>query len=667
MTKIFSLICAGLLSLALASAQAPSSQNSLDLDGVNDYVQTSFPGITGTAPRSVEAWIKLSVTTDPNAGGVQQIITDWGVFATGSRFTFNVLWNNAIRLEVSGSGLSGTIAVNDGQWHHVVGVYDPNATNQLALYVDGVLDNTGNIPTPINTASGNMRIGQRVDGARHFDGSIDEVRIWNIPLSQAQVQANFTQSLCSLAGVLAYYQFDEGVAGGNNMGVNTLPDLSGNNYNGTLQNFALNGQSSNWVQGVILTPGVGTSATINATSCGPYTSPSGTYVFTSSGTYADTILNAAGCDSLLTINLNIGEASFDTIAVDACGFYTSPGGQFLTASGNYQDTIVNAAGCDSILSINLTINSGSSNAIAVTSCGNYVSPSGNQTWTVSGVYQDTVLNSVGCDSVITIDLTIGMNSTESLFETACDSFVSPSGLYTWTSTGSYLDTIPNAAGCDSILVIGLQINQSSSSAMTVVSCGPYTSPSGNYVWSNSGTYRDTILNQDGCFEYLTLNVDVVEIDTSVVRINRDLIAQASGVSYQWLDCNSNFAPILAANQQTYTPDDPGTYAVEISDNGCVDTSACFTISSGLSLPDDFSSANMQVYPNPSAGQFVLDLGMVYEQVEYRLYSLRAKLVLEKRSAKRQYIPLDLSKQPEGVYILEVEIEGRRYSSRISKL
>jgi hypothetical protein len=86
----------------------------LDFDGTNDYVQTTYSGISGTADRTIEAWIKTTANFIPNAGGLQGVIVDWGTFSTGQRFTFNVLWSNAIRLEVGGNGVSGTIPVNDG-------------------------------------------------------------------------------------------------------------------------------------------------------------------------------------------------------------------------------------------------------------------------------------------------------------------------------------------------------------------------------------------------------------------------------------------------------------------------------------------------------------------------------------------------------------------------
>jgi hypothetical protein len=87
-------------SIALLSIFNTNAQNGLNLDGTDDFVQTTYSGISGNATRTVEAWIKTTANCDPGNGGVQKVIADWGAFTTGARFTFNVLWSNAIRLEV---------------------------------------------------------------------------------------------------------------------------------------------------------------------------------------------------------------------------------------------------------------------------------------------------------------------------------------------------------------------------------------------------------------------------------------------------------------------------------------------------------------------------------------------------------------------------------------
>ncbi len=107
----------------------------------------------------------------------------------------------------------------------------------------------------------------------------------------------------------------------------------------------------------------------------------------------------------------------------------------------------------------ITLSAGSAETtetITANVCDSYTSPSG-KTWTTSNTYSDTIANTAGCDSVITVNLTVRNKTTETITANVCDTYTSPSGRHTWFGTGIYKDTIPNAAGCDSILTINLTV------------------------------------------------------------------------------------------------------------------------------------------------------------------------------------------------------------------
>ena len=589
-----------LVSFVFISFSAMSQNAGINFDGVDDYIQTTYSGISGSSARTVEAWIRTTANADPNNSGVQQIITDWGTFATGQRFTFCILWGDAIRVEVGGSGFGGTTAINDGLWHHVAVVYDPTTTVNYYLYVDGVLENSSNLATTINTGTANdLMIGRRVDGSRYFDGDIDEVRVFNYARSATEISSEMNSEICNIpTSLVAYYRMNDGVINGTNS--STTIDESGGNNTGTLNNFTLSGTTSNWVAGPVI--GVGaTGSSIVVTTCTDYTGPAGT-IFTSSGNYTETILNSVGCDSVIQIDLTIAPITHGFNA-SACDSYTSPSGSYTwTVAGIYNDTLQTANGCDSVITINLSLNSYYSTIIGA-DCSSYTSISGNNTWTMTGMYSENYTNAAGCDSIIYYDITIYGPSTATINETTCmSSFTGPNGTV-YTSSGTYTEVIPTTNGCDSII---------------------------------------------------TINLNLVNLNNTVTISEATLTAALNNASYQWMLCeNGNLTPIPGATNQSYTASDSGSYAVEVSLNGCTNLSPCFTID--FTGVHDFDNNGSTLYPNPSVSGFTIDLGGDYDHVTVNVFDSNGKLIksLKKMNANKVVFQEELAS---GMYVIQVKHE-----------
>ncbi len=128
-------------------------------------------------------------------------------------------------------------------------------------------------------------------------------------------------------------------------------------------------------------------------------------------------------------------------------------GDTLTQSGEYTHTITNAAGCDSIVTLHLTIHYGTHNAQTESACDSFAWHG--TTYTQSGAYTYAYTNADGCASVDTLYLTISPADSAEFAEIACES-------YTWngtsyTESGDYTQTLTNAAGCDSVVTLHLTI------------------------------------------------------------------------------------------------------------------------------------------------------------------------------------------------------------------
>jgi len=278
------------------------------------------------------------------------------------------------------------------------------------------------------------------------------------------------------------------------------------------------------------------SNSIQITACNSYTTPSGK-VWTSSKIENDTIPNAVGCDSIITIDLTINKKSTHNIQVIACDRYTTPSGKVWTTSRTENDTITNAVGCDSIITIDLTINNKSSNSIQITACNSYTTPSG-KVWITSKTENDTIPNAVGCDSIITIDLTINKTSYSTDVITTCES-------YTWIDGNTYTEsnftathTLSNISGCDSIVTLNLTINKPNTGIDAITTCDSYTWIDGNTYTESNFTATHTLTNISGCDSIITLNLTINKPSTGI-----DAITTCD--SYTWIDGNtyseSNFS------------------------------------------------------------------------------------------------------------------------------
>jgi hypothetical protein len=145
----------------------------------------------------------------------------------------------------------------------------------------------------------------------------------------------------------------------------------------------------------------------------------------------------------------------------------------------------------------------------------------------SGTYMDTIPNGKGCDSIITLVLTIKHHSTSTQTIKACDRYLWNNTMY--TTSGVYLDTIPNQAGCDSLMTLNLTIHLTTTSSQLNTACDTYTWQGKTYT--TSGVYKDTLTNAKGCDSILSLNLTIINSTTSTQTINACDVYTWNGTVY----------------------------------------------------------------------------------------------------------------------------------------
>ncbi|MCB0734097.1 MAG: T9SS type A sorting domain-containing protein [Flavobacteriales bacterium] len=418
-------------------------------------------------------------------------------------------------------------------------------------------------------------------------------------------------------------------------------------YMDTLLNGTICGRDSILTVNVYIYP-IPTK-TINASACDSFKSPSGKYVWKTSGQYTD-ILQAFGtCDTVATVNLTINKSVVTKVKESACNTYTSVTGKVYTVTGNYFDTLQTQTGCDSVIDLDLTVHKSSLNKVTKSACTvSYLSPSGKYRWTSPGKYYDTLMSKAGCDSVLEIFLVLDPYKTSQTIK-SCAPMVSPSGKYTYDVTGVYEDTVKTKTACDSLVTTNFTRTYPSTASITIpAALNRYISPSKRHVWTTTGVYNDTIPNKAGCDSVMTFDVTIQPISLDVTRDQNVLTAVATGVKYQWLDCDKNYAILGGKTQQSYTVTKTGTYAVRLSNDYNSDTSACYTINLGV---NDLNEYGVRVFPNPTDGVFQIDLSKAYPDIQriQVFNSLGAQIQdVAVQSAEQQ---LDLTEQAPGAYFI----------------
>ena len=268
----------------------------MNFDGVDDFVSVpNGGGLNDLQTGTIEMWIKWNGTNqDPSSWNV------WGAVIGrqhNTNFSNQVIGLNGAdpntakivwRPYALGNNIISTISPGN-DWNHVAIVY---SSGNHEMFLNGASVGTSTVTgTMSNTSFIPMTIGGWIQGGGAYaNADIDEVRIWNVQRSQAQLQANMNRPLTSETGLLSSFSFDEGIPGANNTAITTIINGTGGD-NGTPGNMLLTGPTSNWVDG---------PNDVTLTNDAPVAFPTGNTTVTWTAT--DAVGNIGTCEQIVTVN-----------------------------------------------------------------------------------------------------------------------------------------------------------------------------------------------------------------------------------------------------------------------------------------------------------------------------------------------------------------------------
>ncbi len=213
--------------------------------------------------------------------------------------------------------------------------------------------------------------------------------------------------------------------------------------------------------------------------------------------------------------------------------------------------------------------------------------------------------------------------------------------------GFGLATLPNE---DRYFALKLSYCDPVTIPVSIHACNAYTTPSGDTTYYESGFYRDTLMSSTFCDSILLISLTIGDVEASLAIDGYELTAFPSGATYQWLVCGTtDLVEIPGATDQVYNAPTIGSYAVIVNDDGCIDTTECFSVLGNADVENFNQNFDLKVFPNPSTGNVTI---VCTENANVSIYSTLGEVV-GKTSILAGSTELDLRGLASGIYHMQI--------------
>ena len=171
--------------------------------------------------------------------------------------------------------------------------------------------------------------------------------------------------------------------------------------------------------------------------------------------------------------------------------------------------------------------------------------------------------------------------------------------------------------------------------------------------STAGVYTVTVTDSFGCTNSTGHMLTIIPVDTTITQNGIQLMSMATGATYQWVYCDS--IAIAGAIASTFTPVQDGSYAVIISKDGCVDTSACYPIL--ITGIEGLNEEQIAVYPNPANTSLIISGKQSATIRSIQVYTATGQaLDVSVSPISTNAFIIDVSQFLSGMYYLTIQLD-----------
>src|SRR5574344_813887 len=243
----------------------------------------------------------------------------------------------------------------------------------------------------------------------------------------------------------------------------------------------------------------------------------GIHSYSQSGTFDDTLFTTNGCDSILRVNLHVHQLYNNTINTSFCmGDSILFGNQYYNTTTYATNSFQDHWGCDSVTNLNLTVWPAYDTTLYVTHIGDNPYIFHNHSITQSGTYTDTLPSQHGCDSVVVLILNIFPNAYTLFNDTICNGGTYTLHGFNVSTTGTYVQHLHTVAGSDSTVTLHLMVMPTYNQALYDTICNGETLTFGHHSLTAASSITDSLTTIHSCDSIVTMHLIVHPVFDTVV-------------------------------------------------------------------------------------------------------------------------------------------------------
>ena len=404
------------------------------------------------------------------------------------------------------------------------------------------------------------------------------------------------------------------------------------------------------------------------------------------GTYTQNLQTINGCDSIVTLNLTINPVANTTLSAAICeGTTYTENGFNASEAGTYMQNLQTIDGCDSIVTLNLTINPVANTTLSAAICEGTSYTENGFNVSEAGTYTQNLQTINGCDSIVTLNLTINPVANTTLSAAICEGTTYTENGFNASEAGTYMQNLQTIDGCDSIVTLNLSVNPVANTNLAVAICEGSTYSENGFNASEAGTYTQNLQTVNGCDSIITLNLSVNPVaDTTIaaaicegeIYYENGFMASREGTHTQILQTENGCDSVVTLNLTVYPAyqmgigvvihegetyeeygfnvNEEGTYTQILQTaNGC---DSIITLNVVLSSLDEVEANDIKVnvYPNPANSYTVLEAQGLKEAIPVYLFDIQGRKLKEySMKAGQETLRIDLGDLPKGVYTITI--------------